>query len=162
MLTRFFITFFFSFVLLIPMAIGQETVLSDEDREIMTRDVMAAYPDQFQTVKINSMTRIDENYLRMAYRSTSGHWEAVLQVDDTNLTLVETGQVIPQTEWPEIIVDAMKEKGYAPYQIEKILKVSSPYGEQGYRADVKSEKQDAAPLIRHYFDRLGQYEKPIF
>ena len=56
------------------MAIGQETVLSDEDREIMTRDVMAAYPDQFQTVMINSMTRIDEHYLRMAYRSTSGHW----------------------------------------------------------------------------------------
>jgi hypothetical protein len=96
MLSRFFITFFFSFILLIPMAIGQETVLSDEDREIMTRDVMAAYPDQFQTVMINSMTRIDEHYLRMAYRSTSGHWEAVLQVDDTNLTLVETGQIIPQ------------------------------------------------------------------
>jgi hypothetical protein len=59
-------------------------------------------------------------------------------------------------------MDAMKKKGFAPSQIEKILKVSSPYGEQGYRADVKSEKQDAAPLIRHYFNRLGQYEKPIF
>lgn len=162
MLTRFFIVLFFSFGLLIPMAIGQETVLSEEEREMMSRDVMAAYPDQFQKVKINAMTRIDEHYLRMAYMTTSGHWEAVLQMDGTKPTLVEIGEVLSREEWPEVIIGALKSKDYTMKQIDKILKVSTPYGEQGYRADVKSEKQDSSPLSRHYFDRQGLFKKPIY
>ena len=162
MLARLFIISFFSFILFIPHSNGQEVVLSAEEREIMTRDVMAAYPDQFQTVKITTMTRLDEHYLRLEYVNLNSRWEAVLQIDETQPTLVETGQILLREDWPGFIIDALKSKGYNLQQIDKILKVSTPYGEQGYRADVQPEKQDSDTLIRHYFDRQGMFKKPIY
>lgn len=162
MLDRLFIISFFSFILFIPHSNGQEVVLSVEEREIMTRDVMAAYPDQFQTVKITTMTRIDEHYLRLEYVNLNSRWEAVLQIDETQPTLVETGQILLREDWPGFIIDALKSKEYNLQQIDKILKVSTPYGEQGYRADVQPEKQDSDTLIRHYFDRQGMFKKPIY
>ena len=152
----------FCFILLISSStVGQTATLEGDERAQMIRDVMAAYPQEFRRIDIQSIYRLDEHYAVMTYQSAGTEWEAVLQVDGIDPILVETGQKLSKDEWPDMIVDAFRQGSHARSSIIAIFKVSTPYGEQGYRANLQTDESD--PVVdRLYFDAFGRPLKPFF
>ncbi|MBK8557992.1 MAG: hypothetical protein IPL65_20610 [Lewinellaceae bacterium] len=162
MFSRFIIVSLFYSSLFLPVANAQVKVLDGEARVRTERDILAAYPNHFHAVDIISIKRLDRHYLRLNYKSDGKQWEAVLQTDDTDPVLVETAQVLPPEGWPGFIIAACKKSEFASWQIIKVLKVSSPYGDPGYRVDVCPDLDQKAQTRRLYFDPFGQPDKPIF
>ncbi|MEZ5032590.1 MAG: hypothetical protein R2787_14460 [Saprospiraceae bacterium] len=158
---RIIITFLSFFLLISSSTLGQTVTLEGEERAQMIRDVMAAYPQEFRAIDIQSIYRLDEHYAVMTYQSTGTEWEAVLQADGIDPILVETGQKLSKDEWPDMIVDAIRQGSHARSSIIAMFKVSTPYGKQGYRANLQTRESDPVvdPL---YFDAFGRPLKPFF
>lgn len=152
----------FTFTLLVPKANGQDKVLKGDDREHMIRDVLATWPKQFHAIEINSMKRLDDNLVQMNYISEGSEWEAILQTTGVDPILVETANVLPPERWPEIIVDAWKNQAEKDRYITRVLRVSTPYGEQGFRVESLPATLLDGKLKRHYFDPFGMPKHPFF
>lgn len=162
MLSRFLGILFFTFALLVSVANGQSELLEGDEREHMIRDVLAQWPNQFQAIEITSVQRLDEHLVRMNYQSEGSEREAVLQTTGTNPILVETAIVLPPERWPAHIVDSWNTQADNDRTISRILRVSTPYGKQGFRV----ESLLATSVDRHpksqYFDPFGMTEQPFF
>lgn len=154
-------TFLVYSLLMTSSAYGQMTVLLGDEREQMIRDVMAAYPKEFKSIDILSMKKLDDHYLAMSYTSGGSEWEAILQIDGIDPILVESGKVIPPVKWRELIVEAVRQRGYATSSIERMLQVSNPYGEQGFRVDIHNDEMNEDD-VHLYFDPFGNLGKPLY
>ncbi|MCF8238348.1 MAG: hypothetical protein K9I85_09360 [Saprospiraceae bacterium] len=154
--------FLFCFALFIPVVSGQTTVLVGDEREVMIRDVLAVYPDEFQSIEITTVKRLDDQLVELDYLSEGSEWEVILQTNDVDPVLVETAREISPDRWPDLIVDAWKKQTSDTRKIARIMHVSTPYGKQGYRVDSFPDSLEKGQIKSQYFDLYGQPTKPLY
>lgn len=152
----------FTAILLAPPSIAQETVVAGEERDQMIRDVFATWPNKFKAITISSMTRLDDQLVRVDYLSEGKQWESVIQFSDTDPILVETALVLPSDQWPDFIIEAWKRNTPESDRIARILQVNTPYGQHGYRVESMSDPLNNGSINSLYFDPTGRLEKPFF
>lgn len=153
--------FLLCFTIFIPVVSGQMKVLIGDEREYMIRDVLASYPDEFKSIEITTVKRLDDHYIQLDYLSEGGQWEVILQTNDPDPVLVETAQEISSDRWPDLIVDAWKKQTSNPRKIARIMNVSTPYGKQGYRVDSFPDSLEKGQIKSQYFDLYGLPIKPF-
>ncbi len=162
MCSPYYVALLFFFTTLIPGVYGQTEVLIGDERDYLVREMIAAYPEQFQSIEITAVKRLDDHFIQLNYVSEGRAWEVILQNHDPDPLLVETAHELSPERWPALIVDAWKKRNSDDRIMSRILKISTPYGKQGYRVDSVSGSPEKRQVDRQYFDLYGQPMKPFY
>ena len=135
-------------------AFAQEQITNDERLKEESNIYIQTYPQLFETAEIKEIHKIDKDHKIIRYLKQGTYFETIVNANREEMLLLETAQLIPKNELPQIVLDAFKANYGSSFELKRQFTVERPHTQQLFRLDAINTKKEIANTF--YFNHLGE------